>query len=306
MTPMRRCIVITLLLTTGAVAGASTPGAASTNFARKINVGNGRRMFLECRGTGSPTVVFESGYRNRGDVWSAQPEPGKTITTVEPAVAGFTRVCTYDRPGTTLGDNKTSRSDPVPNPRTAQDAVDDLHALLGAAKVPGPYVLVGHSMGGLFVRLYAAEHPDEVAGMVLVDSLPEQLEPLLSADDFDRYAALVDQVPKELAFYADKIETVDLRASYEQMRQAFAANPPGDIPYVVIARGRDLGLADDPPGFPKRVEDAWRTAQEQLAALAPNGKLVIAKKAGHYVQLEQPRVVIDAVRGAVDDVRASD
>src|SRR5262245_50402638 len=176
-------VVALLLATAGAVAAQGTvpaaPSAAQGDFAGLVDVG-GRRLYLECQGTGSPTVVLEAGGFARGDVWSR--DWGASVggrTMVFPAVAGFTRVCAYDRPGTTaevppdLDPSGTaflpSRSDPAPMPRTARDTVPDLHALLQAASVPGPYVLVGHSIGGVFVRLYASEYPDEVVGMVLVD-----------------------------------------------------------------------------------------------------------------------------------------
>jgi pimeloyl-ACP methyl ester carboxylesterase len=98
-----------------------------------------------------------------------------------PAVARFTRVCTYDRPGTRGVDPlDRSRSDPVPQPFAGEDAVADLHALLRAAQVPGPYVVAGHSLGGLLVRLYASTYPDEVAGLVLVDATNEQLRATLT------------------------------------------------------------------------------------------------------------------------------
>ena len=100
-------------------------------------------MYLECRGTGSHVVILESGYRNDADIWSAQGEPGATM--VLPGVSAITRVCAYDRPGTILDASHFSRSNPVPMPRTAQDVVADLHALLHAANIPTPYVLVGHS-----------------------------------------------------------------------------------------------------------------------------------------------------------------
>ena len=105
------------------------------DFAGLVNIG-GRKMFLECRGTGSPIVILESGYRNDADIWSAQGEPGATM--VLPGVSAITRVCAYDRPGTILDNTHFSRSDPVPMPRTAQDVVTDLHALLHAANIPGP------------------------------------------------------------------------------------------------------------------------------------------------------------------------
>jgi pimeloyl-ACP methyl ester carboxylesterase len=221
-------VVILVGICVDATASPARPSDTSENCARNVDIGGGRTMFPECRGTGAPTVIFEAGYRNRGDVWSAQPDPPHRIRTVEPEVARFTRVCTYDRSGTTFGTDQRSRSDPVPNPRTAQEAVQDLHTLLQAAKVPGPYVLVGHSLGGLFVRLYASEYPDQVDGMVLVDALPEQLQGQLTADDYARYAGLVAAIPNELASYAD-LETIDLAVSFEQMRQAASAHPtPGD------------------------------------------------------------------------------
>ena len=92
-----------------------------------------------------------------------------------PEVSKFTRVCAYDRPGTPVGE-KPSRSDPVPQPTTAGDAVADLHALLRAAGEAGPYVLAGQSYGGLVVRLYAMTYPEEVSGLVLVDALSEGLQ----------------------------------------------------------------------------------------------------------------------------------
>src|SRR5882724_10731521 len=149
----------------------SAPVPTTGDFAGLVEIGDGRKMYLECRGSGSPTVILESGYRNDAAIWSAPLEP--RMTTVFPRVAKFTRVCAYDRPGTFLDANHLSRSTAVPMPRTARDLVSDLHALLRAAHVPGPYVFAAHSFGGIFARLYASTYPDEVVGMVLVDALSE-------------------------------------------------------------------------------------------------------------------------------------
>ena len=138
----------------------------------------------------SPTVILEAGFRTRADVWSddlVQPEAPRTM--VFPGVAAFTRVCAYDRPGTaTVRDDglHPSRSDPVTMPRTARASVGDLHALLIAAQIPAPYVLVGHSYGGMLLRLYASTYPDEVAGMVLVDAFSEGLEDQMSPEPVER------------------------------------------------------------------------------------------------------------------------
>ena len=113
--------------------------------------------------------MLVGGQRASADDWSVAD---KSAPAVFPEVAKFTRVCAYDRPGTPVGE-KPSRSDPVPQPTTAKDAVADLHALLSAAGETGPYVVVGHSYGGLVVKLYARTYPKDVAGVVLVDALSE-------------------------------------------------------------------------------------------------------------------------------------
>ena len=128
----------------------------------------GGRLYLECAGQGSPTVLLEAGFRTRADLWSddlIQPEAPRTM--VFPGVAAFTRVCAYDRPGTaTVTEDGCSQAAATrwrcraPRPSRSHD----LHALLEAAAVPGPYVLVGHSYGGMLMRLYASTYPDEVVG----------------------------------------------------------------------------------------------------------------------------------------------
>jgi pimeloyl-ACP methyl ester carboxylesterase len=118
-----------------------------------VDIGGGRKIHLECRGEGSPTTVLVSGKGDRADIWRT-PTPDMPGPPVLPEVAKFTRVCAYDRPGT-IGAlaGEPSRTDPVPEPVTAAAGAADLYAVLTAAEVPGPYVLVGHSMGGLIARL---------------------------------------------------------------------------------------------------------------------------------------------------------
>ena len=141
-----------------ATSAAASP-AATGDFSGLIDIG-GRKLYLECRGQGSPTVILEAGAGARADVWSRDSlHQAGARTMVLPGVAAFTRVCAYDRPGTIGEVNPDldahgppffpSRSDLVPQPRTTRDKVADLHALLRAADVPGPYVLVAHSAGGL-------------------------------------------------------------------------------------------------------------------------------------------------------------
>ncbi len=176
--------LVTFLLGAPSLVTAQTasPGApavmAEGDFAGLVDIG-GRSLYLQCRGSGSPTVILEAGFRSRADYWTDDLiQPDAPRTTVFSGVAAFTRVCAYDRPGTTTVPEGTllpSRSDPVPMPRTALESVRDLHALLVAAQVPGPYVFVGHSYGGMLARLYASTYPNEIAGMILVDAFSEGL-----------------------------------------------------------------------------------------------------------------------------------
>jgi pimeloyl-ACP methyl ester carboxylesterase len=141
-------------------------------------------MYMECHGKGSPTVVLVSGARGAHDDWTSVVgsggEPKPSGSSVFPEVSKFTRVCAYDRPGTTRLDGTLSPSTPVQQPTTAQEGAADLHALLRAAKQKGPYVLVAHSWGGLIVRQYASEYPKDVSGLVLLDAGSEFLQDTLT------------------------------------------------------------------------------------------------------------------------------
>jgi pimeloyl-ACP methyl ester carboxylesterase len=192
-------------------------------------------------------------------------------------------------------------------PRTASDAVSDLHALLEAAAIPGPYVLVGHSFGGLFARLYAATYPAEVAGMVLVDAFSETLRGDMTAEQWAAYDGIFQPVPRELADYP-ALEFTDLNASLDQMRAATVSSPLRAIPLVVLSRGQAMTMAADLPGglSGEMLEEAWQAGQAGLAALLPNARHVIATESEHYIQLQQPELVIDAVREVVDAVRDPD
>jgi pimeloyl-ACP methyl ester carboxylesterase len=301
---MRTALFCLALIVIGSSASlhAIAAGPLSGDFAGAVEIG-GRKLYLECRGTSSPTVILEAGLRNRGDIWSVQPDAGEAVL---PAVAGFTRVCAYDRPGTTLGTDQLSRSDPVQMPRTAKDAVADLHALLEAAGVPGPYVLVGHSTGGLIVRLYASTYPKDVAGLVLVDAIPEGVQAAMTPEEWTLYdRLLLTDPPTAIAYYKD-LETIDFDASFEQMRGAVKATPFPSVPLIVISKGRPFELPTDlPAGLPAVVEKAWLAGQEQLANLLPDTPHIVATKSSHYVQVEQPQLVIDAIKQVVEKIRAS-
>ena len=292
--------VLSLLLLTSLSAYAQQKG----DSAGLVEIGAGRKMFLECRGSGSPTVILESGYRNDAEIWSTPLEPGKS--TVFPQVAKFTRVCAYDRPGTVRDANHLSRSTQVPMPRTARDVVSDLHALLQKAHVPGPYVLAAHSLGGIFARLYASTYPNEVVGMVLVDATSEKLRSALTPE---QWKLIVDisftKPPPGFEKYKD-IETIDVNASFDQIEKAVTAQPLRPIPLFVLTGGQPFdpsSLQPFPADFPAALTRAQHTGQDALATLAPNAKHTIATKSGHYIQTQEPQLVIDAIKQVVEAVR---
>jgi pimeloyl-ACP methyl ester carboxylesterase len=280
--------------------------AASGDFAGLVDIG-GRHLYLECHGTSSPTVVLVAGYDDSAFVWTedlVHPEAPRTL--VLPGVATFTHVCVYDRPGTLsiLDDGlHASRSDRVPQPSTASDAVADLHTMLHVAGVPGPYVLAGHSGGGLLVRLYASTYPDDVAGLVLVDAWSEELETLLTPRD---WAAYVRFLLAPLADYPD-FERFDFAAVAAAMNKAEVAHPLGPLPLAVLAHAKPFDISEESVGFsPDAFEAAWGAAQEGLATLVPSARFFVASESAHNVHQDQPELVIEAIRQVVSGVRDPD
>jgi pimeloyl-ACP methyl ester carboxylesterase len=278
---------------------AGETSATDADFAGTVDTGNGRKLFLECYGSGSPTVILESGLRTRGDNWNRADLLSHGGAPVLQEVAKFARVCTYDRPGTTLNPGEVSRSDPAPMPRTALNVVRDLHALLRAARVPGPYVLVGHSMGGLFIRLYSAMYPEEVSGLVLVDALAEQIKPLFKASDWTTFVGLNSGPLPGFENYKE-LETIDFDMSFLQTEREMGNGPMEKIPVVILVRGLHVELpASAPPQFSSVLEPAWRKSEDMLAAAVPHVQFVIARKSGHYIQLDEPALVVQAIRDVV-------
>ncbi len=295
---------IGLFLTAALFASCAGPAAAAAgpqtspshgDFAGQVEVGDGRSLYMECRGEGSPTVILEAGLRSRSDFWSVALDESTPTPTVFPGIAEFTRVCAYDRPGTTLGTDEFSRSTPVPMPRTARDAVEDLHLLLRRSALEGPFVLVGHSTGGLITRLYATKYPKRVGGLVQVDALSEFLEGPFTRKQMAAYDEL-NNGPIEGLDYPD-LEQVLFRRSFEEMRRAADRHPLEGVPVTVISRALPLPLPDGlPAGLTTRVaERAWAKSQDRLARLTPRTRRTIAKRSSHYVMFSQPGLIIRAV-----------
>ncbi|MCH6553751.1 MAG: alpha/beta hydrolase [Acidobacteria bacterium] len=299
---------------------------------RMVDVG-GYRLHLYCTGEGNPTVVLDSGL------------PGTSLSWrwVQPEVASFTRVCSYERAG--LG-----WSEAGPRPRTSRQIVAELRTLLNHAGIEGPYVLVGHSFGGFTARLFASQYPEEVVGMVLVDPIhPQEWLPLakearrklVGGARMSRYGALLARlgIARLVAFLGSvgaarlargvvRIMTVGVIRRQEQMvapggklpaqwrpvvrsfwlqpkayeamagqieslpesaKQVAAAGGFGEMPLVVMSAGNP---------------DATRIQQQEEAArLSTKGEHVIAPHSGHWIQLDQPQLVAEAIRKVVESAR---
>jgi len=251
---------------------------------------HGHDLYYECAGpTTSPAIVLEAGLGGDHRSWSF----------VQPLLARTTRTCSYDRAWLGL-------SPPYGTGRTGHDQVDDLHELLREAHVDPPYVLVGHSYGGLLVHEFASAHPSEVAGVVLVDSAhplqaarflaalggPKPGEPLLES----KLRNLLKEVPPN-------DEGLDVRASF---REAQAAHTLGDTPLVVITAGIETD-----PSVPLELrtllDRTWLSLQSDLAGLSTNSIHVIAAQSPHAVMspLGQPSLVFKAIREVVEATRTN-
>ena len=278
----------------------NVPNAFATgnkDFGELVEIGRGRKIHLECRGMGSPTVVLISGTRGAHDDWTdlinpknptGVPKPGESA--VFPQISKFTRVCAYDRPGTTLNDNTVTDSTPVLQPTTAQQGVADLHALLTAAGEPKSYVLVGHSWGGLIARLFASTYPDEVSGLVLVDPASEFLKTSLTPEQWATYI----QATKKL-IESNRLEAPDHERTLDLLHGSPLVRA---MPIVVLTSDKRFDFGAGGP----ETWAAWRTAHDRLAKLL-NAKHVSDTNSGHAIQMEQPQLVIDAVREVIEAVR---
>lgn len=254
-----------------------------TSFHRRLDVG-GYKLYINCEGSirnGTPVTVMDAGLGNSSESWLG----------IQPKVAEFSRVCIYDRAG--LGN-----SDPSIHTQNTAQIVLDLHNLLARAGIPGPLVLVGHSLGGINVRLYASMYPKEVAGMVLVDSAHEE--------QFARMDALIpEEIKKQFPPSALEIisnEKIDFTENSE--RKARLAKWHADIPLIVLTAAH---ASPDPPGplayLAPKFEQIRQELQQDLVHRSPKGKQIIATKSGHYIQRDEPGLVVTAIREVTDATR---
>lgn len=289
--------------------------------AERVDLGGGRHLNLRCSGSGAPTVILEIGQGMTSMSWRK----------VQPLLAAHTRVCSYDRAG--LG-----FSDPGPLPRTAQAAADDLHTLLRAASISTPVVLVGHSLGGNIVRLFAGAHRDEVAGIVLVDPVVPDLDthaPKVAARearliaennagtrhclDLARRGTLADATPVEGCVhpaypgFSDKlnasIHARDLNPAFWQAalseRESAPANsaalrsPPSLGAIPLIVLGADGTNDYLPPAARKAAAAAYRAGHQRIVATSTHGAFVAIAHSSHDMQEDRPDAIADAVAAVI-------
>jgi pimeloyl-ACP methyl ester carboxylesterase len=289
---------------------AETPDT-KLDFARQFDIGASRKLFLECRGAapaGYPMVVLISGYLGSSDSWTERDALELSPLAVGPAVlpglARENRVCAYDRPGTVrnMADaSLTDRSSPVAQPRTVGDLVSELHGLLSAAQVPRPYVLVGHSLGGLIALLYARTYGSDVRGIVFVDALSPTL-PIQLGALWPLYLRVLNpplqdqQLRPYPSLRQPESERVDIQASIDQVRQAPPLLP---MPLAVLTKTEPFQIQPGslPAGLPSGALDtAFGDAQRYFVELAPTTPQVFATGSSHDIQLSQPDLVINAIR----------
>lgn len=295
-----------------AVAVLSSAGAVYEGLARSgdavrypmsgqlVDIG-GHSLHLTCLGEGRPTVILDAGLGSTSLDW----------VLVQSSLAAYTRVCTYDRAG-------MGYSDAGPEPRSPVRIADELNRLLKAANVPGPYILVAHSLSGKSARLFAAGHPEEVAGMVLVDTRSEKIDAATPPDEAEAFAAALKRQANVLTL-ARKLGLVRLMGSILADRPGL---PPGVATEMALLQTQPQSLrATTAEGMARASDDAalngaslgaiplvviaagnsmmsipsWAEAQAELAALSREGQLVVAEGSSHLVHVEQPEIVIDAV-----------
>ncbi len=284
------CSVLLLLLLTSChgtnarTVCTTIPSSASSPRSAAVTDGlvdiGGLSLHIHCVGNGDPVVVLEAGLGNDGSVWN---DVGRGI-------GRFARACATDRAG--MGYS----SGPAPRPHTHRQMARELHAVLVRAGLVGPYVLVGHSMGGINVRFFASEHPAEVAGMVLVDATQDPLRTwslMPNAELAERKEGL-RKLPEGLDFETFVAGAAEMRASSQSI---------GDKPLVVLTRGKEDAPSPGHPELSTNMLRTWQELQADLPRLSTNSVQIVATNSRHYIQWDAPNLVVAAVREVVEAAR---
>lgn len=293
----------------------SAPASGGERPGRLTDLPDGRKLNLVCAGRGAPTVLLESGFGANAGAWYK----------VQPTLASKTRVCAYDRAGYGF-------SDPGPDPRDGAAAARDLDSALTAARIDGPYVVVGHSAGGLYARLFAARRFGEVQGLVLLDPTVEQIAPQPGADGLGGMRARIERCraaasaapappdsdaawrgcwgktpsaqdlevahnPRSWANQLSELNEIYGRTSRDVMRIGALLN---DVPaYVITASETAAGS----PSVGQPPISAWELQHQRLSAGFRVGyqQTVLS---GHLVMIDRPDVAIAATEAMIDAIRA--
>jgi|SRR5215216_1391011 len=240
---------------------------------QKVNVG-GHGLQLLVGGQGSPAVIFEGGFGTGIASWSR----------VQKDVAAFTQTVSYDRAG--LG-----QSDPGPRPRSAKQIATELHAALQKSGVKPPYVMVGHSFGGIYVRVFADMYPKEVVGMVLIDPSQESFNDWPGKNQPDRLKAAESNIAKAGEGVQAEFAAVD--TSYSQAR---VAKVPAGIPLTLLTATEDESM-------PAEARKVWIEKHKEWLATVPGSKHIVVEKATHFIQAQQPGLVIEAIKQVSKQLR---
>jgi pimeloyl-ACP methyl ester carboxylesterase len=245
-------------------------------------------------GAGLPVVVIEPAFGGRAQAWRAIAE----------ALAADTTVVTYDRAPYGASSRAMDR-------RTASDVAADLHSVLGSLAIRGPLVLVGHSLGGVYVRGYAARHMERVAGMVLVDSTHEAQQPVLREQySLPRRARLALTIPelilrsRQWRGGADRRSIIREYRAFTRLRaadQSLTSGALGSRPLIVVTRGPRKAAAGDAAD---RVWLAWRDLHRDLARLSSNSRHIISDSSDHYLNTADPDLLIRAIGEVVRSARS--
>ncbi|CAN5477797.1 alpha/beta hydrolase [soil metagenome] len=298
--PILLIVAATIAVTTAACAattgGASTAPVISaapstspdTSFVADVDIDGGRTLHVVCLGpidTGRPTVIFEAGLEGRLGQWADVLGP----------LQGTDRGCSYDRAG-------VGQSAAAPGPRTTADQVDDLRALLAAGAIKGPYVLVGFSSGAWNSLLHAATHPDDVAGVVLVDPRPalasERFLAELPAETAGESGALTQYRADYTEWERDPTGNLESLHLADSAAEVAAVTDLGDLPLIVLAADGSAGLEGSELGgtLGAAFEDIHWELQDGLAALSSTGRLEKVTGTGHDMPSERPGAILDAIR----------
>ena len=264
-----------------------------------VDIG-GYRLHLWCTGNGAPAVILDTGLGGSSAGWGF----------VQPDVSRFTRVCSYDRAG-------MGYSDPGPSPRTARRIASELAKLLDRSGIAGPVVLVGASIAGFNVRVFATDHPERAAGLVLVDASHES-----DAHEVPRMARFVPVLSKigVLRFFGmsfgQRVESLAPSARrYEQATRFRAAGYQAAADEIIHIREtvsevrsarRRLTVPVVVVTGARGADEHWRQLQQDLTSLSERGCLMIARQSGHVVAVDQPEIVVDAIRAVVETARGRD